>query len=291
MQKSSEPAVPALPLWWLARLHIRRVAFHALAGCIAALFVVPLIWAGLASLRQPGLPPPRGLGLPTTALAWQNYRQIFTLLPLGGYLLNSLLVASSAVLITLVTASWAGFAMARLPAPLRGRLVLFAVLLRLIPLPALWLARFVIFTRLQLTDTLWALIVPAWMGTSPFYVLLFYWSFRRIPSELFDAARLDGAGVLYTWASVGLPLVRPTAASVGVLCFIHYWSDFINPLIYLKSEANYTLPVGLRILQQLDVTNWPLLMAGAVVLMAPILLIFLFAQRAFWVEEQGVDSR
>jgi multiple sugar transport system permease protein len=285
MQKTRESSVPSAPLWWVFRSYLRRIAFHAVAGCIAALFVVPLFWAALASLRQPGLPPARGLDL-SGALAWENYQRIFTLLPLSSYLLNSLLVAGSSVLITLVTASWAGFAMARLPTPLRSRLVLFAVLLRLIPLPALWLARFVIFTRLQLTDTLWALIVPAWMGTSPFYVLLFYWSFRRVPSELFDAARLDGAGVLYTWASVGLPLVRPTAASVGVLCFIHYWSDFINPLIYLKSEANYTLPVGLRILQQLDITNWPLLMAGAVVLMAPILLIFLFAQRAFWIEER-----
>jgi multiple sugar transport system permease protein len=263
---------------------LRSVSYHLLASLVALLFVVPLLWAALASLRMPGLPPPQGLSWLADPLTLNNYRRIFSLLPLGSYLLNSLFVASVSVLLTLLIASWAGFAMARLPSPLRERLVILAVLLRLVPLPMLWLARFILFSRLQINDTLWALIAPAWMGTSPFYVLLFYWAFRRLPGEVFDAARLEGASVLQTWGLIALPLVRPTLAAVAVLSFLHYWNDFINPLIYLKSDANYTLAVGLRMLQQLDLTNWPLLMAGTVVMMAPVIILFGLAQRVFWVE-------
>ena len=79
-----------------------------------------------------------------------------------------------------------------------------------------------------------------------------------------------------------MPSARPATAAVGLLAFVQYWSDFINPLMYLTSDARYTLALGLRVLQQMDTTNWPLLMAGAVVMTAPVLLVFLVAQRAFW---------
>ena len=89
-------------------------------------------------------------------------------------------------------------------------------------------------------------------------MLLFYWIFRRIPHELFESARLDGAGLLSIWSRIAMPLAKPTIMTVAVLTFTDYWSDFMNPLLYLKSESRYTLPIGLRVLQQLDQTNWPL---------------------------------
>jgi multiple sugar transport system permease protein len=120
------------------------------------------------------------------------------------------------------------------------------------------------------------------MGSSPFFVLLYFWTFRRLPPQLFEAARLDGAGPLRTWALVAVPLARPTTTSVAVLAFVLYWRDFVAPLLYLRSEGLYTLPVGLRVLQQLGKTDWPLLLAGSVVATAPIVAVFLLAQRAFW---------
>jgi multiple sugar transport system permease protein len=125
------------------------------------------------------------------------------------------------------------------------------------------------------------LIAPAAMGASPLFVLLFYRTFRRMPHELWEQARIDGAGVLRTWATIAMPLAGPTSIAVGALAFSFYWSDFISPLLYLKRERLYTLPVGLRVLQQLDATNWPLLMAAAVVMSTPILAFFLLAQRRF----------
>jgi multiple sugar transport system permease protein len=103
-----------------------------------------------------------------------------------------------------------------------------------------------------------------------------------VPRETFDAARLDGAGPVDTWWRLALPEARPAAVSVAVLAFVFYWSDLISPVLYLKSEERYTLPVGLSSLGQMDVTDTPLLMAGIVVATAPVLLAFLLAQRFFW---------
>jgi multiple sugar transport system permease protein len=270
----------------ISRRGSRGIAYHLLALAVAALFVLPFAGVLAWSLRQPGLPPPRGIEWVPSPIAWENYRRIFELVPLLRYTLNSLLVVGLAVPLTLVTASWAGLGMALLHGRLRRRLLVLAVLLRLVPVTALWLTRFVLFARLGLLDTVWALIAPALMGSSPFFVLLYYWTFRRVPAAVFESARLDGAGPLRLWARIAWPLARPTTVTVAVLTFVLYWRDFITPLLYLRSERLYTLSVGLRQLQQLRLTDLPLLLAGAVVMTAPIVLLFLLAQRHFWPEDR-----
>ena len=112
-------------------------------------------------------------------MAWSNYARIFEVLPLARYLANSLLVAGLAVPLTVLVASWAGFAMAQLPARVRHALLALAVMVRMVPLTAVWLTRFLVLRELGLSDTIWALLAPVWMGSSPFFVLIFYWSFRR----------------------------------------------------------------------------------------------------------------
>jgi multiple sugar transport system permease protein len=269
----------------------RALGFHGAALGVATLFVVPGVWVLAASLRQPGLPPPATIEWLPAPLAWSNYARIFEVLPLGRYLANSLLVAGLAVPLTIVVASWAGFAMAQLPPRARYPLLALAVVVRMVPLTAVWLTRFLVLRELGMIDTILALLAPVWMGSSPFFVLIFYWSFRRQPAALFEAARLEGLGPLRIWATIALPLARPAAAAVALLTFVQYWSDFMNPLLYLKSDDRTTLALGLRILQQLDVTNWPLLMAGAVVMMLPVLLLLLVVQRAFWSAAAGDPGR
>jgi multiple sugar transport system permease protein len=99
-------------------------------------------------------------------------------------------------------------------------------------------------------------------------------------------------GALRIWAFIAMPLARPATAAVCLLAFAQYWSDFMNPLLYLKSDERYTLAVGLRVLQQMDATNWPLLMAAAVVMMLPVLLVLLLVQRSFspMVERRGARA-
>ena len=261
---------------------MRTLAFHAAGAGIAVLFLVPGLWVLAASLRQPGLAPPTAIEWWPASPAWSNYVDLFTLLPLGRYLANSLLIAGLAVPLTVLVASWAGFEMAQLPPRLRAALLALAVVVRMVPLTAVWLTRFLVLRELALVDTLGALLAPVWMGSSPFFVLIFYWSFRRQPPALIEVARLEGLGPLRIWARIAMPLAKPAIAAVALLTFVQYWNDFMNPLLYVKSDERATLALGLRVLQQMDVTNWPLLMAGAVVMMIPVIVLLVLTQHVFW---------
>ncbi len=254
---------------------------HLVSIAVAAVFLVPLVWVVSASLREPGLAPSRGIEWIPDPVSLEAYERLTDLLPFGRYLLNSLLVVAVAIPVTLVVASWAGFAIAQLRDVHRRRLVALAVGLLLVPVTALWLSRYLVFRQLGILDSLLALIAPAFMGSSPLFVLLFYWAFRRLPAELSDTARLEGAGPFTVWRRVALPLALPTVVVVALLTFLLYWSDFLGPQLYLRSQELYTLPVGLRQLQTLDRTNWPVLMAGSVVLAIPAVLVFAVVQRWF----------
>ena len=259
---------------------LRASGYHLLAGLVSLLALLPLLWMLAASLRQTGLPLPRTLDIFPWPPAWENYARIFEIVPLGRYLLNSLLVVGLAVPLTLLAASWAGFGMSQLPRKQRSRLLVLSILLQMVPVTALWLTRFLLFSWIGLTNSHLALIAPALMGASPLFVLLFYWSFRRVPAEQYESARLDGATPLTAWRLIGLPQARPALLAVGLLAFLFFWNDFINPLLYLKSTRLYTLPVGLMQLQELDKTNWPLLMAASALVALPPVGAFLWLQRA-----------
>ncbi len=261
-------------------LTLRFLSGHLLPILISGLFLLPLFWMLSASLRIPGTPPTRTLEWVPQPLTFGNYVSIFHILPLGRYLLNSAFVTLTGVLLTLLTASLAGFGMSRLGPRARLRLLILSIILQMIPVSALWLARFVFFARLGISNSHWALIAPALMGTSPLFILLFYWTFRRIDPAIFETAQLDGASVIKVWWHIALPLARPALMAVGMLAFFFYWNDFINPLLYLRSQNLYTLPVGLLQLQEMDKTNWPLLMAASVLITLPALAVFATLQRA-----------
>ncbi len=250
---------------------------------VALLFVAPLLWLLTGSLQPTGQRGQAFLSLPNP-VSIANYVRLFQVYDLGRPLLNSLCVVLVAVPITIVTASGAGFAMAQLPDRARRALLMLAVALMIVPIPALWLPRFVMFSALGLIDSLLALIIPSLMGSSSFFVLLFYWTFRRLNPNLFEAAYLDGAGPIRTWWLVALPLGRATAMVVAVLTFALYWSDYMSSLIYLRSEALYTLPLRLQQFMTQDVANQPLAMAATVLAILPVLLSFLWIQRYLWPE-------
>lgn len=254
--------------------------FQVIALAICGVFTLPLLFMFAGSLRQQGLPPAVGVEWLPNPLVWQNYIELFQLLPVGRYLLNSIFVTGAGVLLTLISASLAAYGMSRLPASARRWLLGISVGVLLVPSTALWLTRFLIFQWLGWADNYLALLAPAFFGSSPLFILLLYWAFRRIPGEQFEAARLDGANAGQEFVWVALPQVMPGLAAVGMLAFLLYWNDFLNPLLYLKSMDLYTLAIGLRQLQQLDRTNWPLMLAGAVFMTIPVLLVFGLAQRA-----------
>jgi multiple sugar transport system permease protein len=262
-------------------MNFRKLPRTAGLALLALLFLFPLLYMLAYSLRPEDLPAPRTFELLALPFTLENYASLGRYMPLWLYLWNSLKIVGLAVPLTLLTASWAGLGMALLPR--RERLVLLGLSLALLIVPgsALWVPRFVLFASLGLTDTLVPLIAPALLGTSPFYVLLFYIAFARVPRDLYETAFIDGASLFQVWRRIALPLGRPALIAVAVLSFTYYWNDYAGPLLYLRSEANFTLPLGVQLLEQARRSDFPVLMAASVVLVAPVVLLFGVAQRFF----------
>ncbi|MBK8984909.1 MAG: carbohydrate ABC transporter permease [Chloroflexi bacterium] len=244
---------------------------------VALFFVLPLIWVVSAALHPPGVPLPRSLSLLPTAPSLANFGRLSSYFPLGRLTFNSLWITLTAVGLTLLTASLVAFAIALLPKRYQQRWVILLLALLMLPEIALWPTRFLLYRLLGWLDTPLALLAPAWIGTSPFFILMYYRAFRRIPREIYETARLDGAGILQTWWRVALPIALPTSLAIGLLTFVLYWGDFLSPLLYLNSERYATLPIALQSLQQLSRSDWALLMAGVVVALAvPVALFLVF---------------
>ncbi len=260
---------------------LRKPALLVARALVALVFLLPLFWMASASLHRLGVPLPTSLRLLPPEPTFDNFSRVWQLVPMSRFTLNSLLVALIAVPVTLISASWAGLGMARLSRAAQRRWVIISLAVLIVPGIALWSTRFIVYRSLGWYDTVWALVAPAWMGTSPFFVLMFYRAFRRIPAAIYESTILDGAGVLQLWAKIALPMARPTVLGVTLLTLIFYWGDFISPLLYLNSETRYTLPVALRTLEQMTRADWGLLMAAALWATTIPLLLFLIAQPYF----------
>jgi multiple sugar transport system permease protein len=255
------------------------------AAVVTLVFLLPF-WAMLAgSFRPLGIPPPRTLDLLPWPLSTESYAEAFRLMPLAREIVNSLIVAAVAVPLSVVISSWAGFAVARLPRRAGIALIGIAVVVVLIPAGALVVGRFTIYRTLGITDTLLPLIAPALLGTSPLFVLLYAWAFRRIDPQLYDIAREAGLSPLRTWWRVAMPLSRPITGAVALLAFVLSWSNFVDPLVYLFDRDLYTLPIGLRTLSNVNATDRPAMLAGAVIATAPVVAIFVYLQARFLPED------
>ena len=251
----------------------------------ALLFLYPLLLMLVESFWPPGVPSRPGALFPP-AFSLDAYRLAFDWVPLGRSLLNSLIVAALAVPLTLTVASMAGVGLALISRPRQATGITLLLLVASIPLTAVWIPRFVMFEALGAVGTYVPLIAPALAGGSPLFVLLFFLAARRIPPDLFEAARLEGLGSFALWWKVALPLLRPTSIAVGLLAGAQIWGNFMEATLYLKSESQLTAPLMLHALGLMGSTQWPVLMAGAVVVTAPVVLAFLALQRFFAAPER-----
>ncbi len=263
------------------KIKLKSIAHHIAAISVTLLFLLPLLWMVVMSLRDPALPPPRTIEWWPSDPHWSNYADVFDMLPMARYIVNSILVIIVALPVTVITASWAGFGMSQLPTKPRRFLFLLSAVMLMIPGTAVWIFRFQILQMLGLIDSLWALIIPAFAASSPLFVLLYYWSYRQIPVNIFESARLDGSNAFTLWRRMAQPLARPTTVGVTILAFVLYWNDFVTPVLYIYDTDLYTLPIGLQILKQFESDSWPYLMAGSVITIVPIILLFILLQRSF----------
>jgi multiple sugar transport system permease protein len=254
---------------------------------VTVVFLLPLWFMLAGSLREPGTVPPRTPELIPRPPSGRAYERAFELVDLGHYALNSLAVAALTVPLAVLVASWAGFALLLVGRRLRNAVLVASFAGLMIPVTALLVPRFTLYRWLGVIDTWVPLVAPALMGLTPFYVLLFYWSFRRLPPHVVDAARLEDVSPFVLWRRIAMPLVRPVTAAVALLAFIASWGNFLDPLVYLFDSHLFTLPLGLRSLSVLDRTNYPVLLAAAVVATVPVVAVFAVAQRFFLHEDRG----
>jgi multiple sugar transport system permease protein len=247
---------------------------------IAAIFALPLLLLLGAALRVPDAAPPRVFTWWPDAPTLAAFAEAFALVPLARALLNSLLLTLLATPVAVVIASWAGFALTQLPARPRRVAILLFVAAATMPYTAIWLPRFLLFEALGAVGTWWPLWAPALMGGSPLCVLLAYIAARRIPADRIDAARLEGLGWFGTWRQVVAPALARTHLALAVLAALLFWSNFIDPLLYLDGDAQPVAPAMLHALELLGPTQWPVLMAASLVVVLPVLMLVAFISLA-----------
>jgi multiple sugar transport system permease protein len=255
------------------------ILLHAALVAGAAVTVTPLAWMISASLMPSGEAntfPPRLLpSRPTLS----HYQELFTRLDLGRAFASSLFVAVVTTLFSLLLNSAAGYAFAKLR--FRGRDRLFRTLLAamVIPTPVAMLPLFLLLRSLGLVNSYAGVVLPA--AATILGVFLVYQFARGLPDDLISAARLEGAGELTIYWKIVLPLMRPVLATLGIITFLSTWNDFIWPLIVLTGESRYTLPVALASLVGEHMLDTELMMAGSVLTVLPVLLLFLTLQRYY----------
>jgi multiple sugar transport system permease protein len=266
----------------------RSIAWTTAAVVVGALFAAPLVIMVLGSLRWPALPPPRAAELLPGSPTLEAYRRAFAAAPLARGLLNSAAVAAIFVPVAVLVSSAAGFAVAQAAPRARRWLLGVVLLLFMVPAGALWISRFVLYDAAGVTGTWLPLLAPALLGGTPFGVLLYVFAFRRIPAEVMETAAMEGVRPLRVWWRIAMPLARGTTAAVAMLAFAATWGNLIDPLLTLSRESTFTAPLALRSLQELGPTNLSVVLAGSVVVTAPVVLVFLLAHRAFLRPERGL---
>ncbi len=212
---------------------------------------------------------------------WENYRDALTAIPFLLYLKNTLFISFWTILGTVLSSALVGYSFARLRWP--GRDILFGIMLAtmMIPPQVTMVPVFMLMRGFGWFNTFLPLTVPPFLGGSAFFIFLMRQFFLTLPTDLEDAARVDGCGVLRTFAIIMLPQVKPALATVGIFTFMASWNDFMGPLIYLSEERKYTLALGLQSFLTENMAVWNHLMAFSTVLLVPLLALFFFAQRYF----------
>jgi len=242
----------------------------------AAVMLFPFLWTVVTSITPDGTLA-KGPTLVVEDPTLQAYATLFDSLPMARIVLNSLGVAIVATLCQLVTGSMAAYGFSRLQ--FAGKDLVFAAYLAtlMVPLQVLLVPLFIQMTSLQLNDTYFALLAPS--VASAFGIFLLKQAVDGVPRELDEAATIDGAGHLRIFLTIILPLVRPALATLAVFAFMSSWNSFLWPLVAIRSPELMTLPLGLSRLQGQFTTEWSVVMAGSVVSILPIALMYLAAQR------------
>jgi len=259
---------------------ISRVLIYLILVLLALGFLYPIALMVLDAFkttpeifRNPfGLPSHVGLG---------TFREVWRRAHFGLYLRNSVVVTGGSLLVLLACAAPAAYAIARYRFPVRGLIFLFFLAGIMVPIRLGILPLYLLMKHLSLLDTPFSLIFTYAASGMPMSVFLLSTFFRTLPSDLEDAARIDGCSEYRTFWSIMLPLVRPAVATVTIVNVVPWWNDFFFPLLFLQSNTWKTVPLGMQIFFGQHLTNWSLVFAGMVMSSLPLLLVYLLMSRQF----------
>jgi multiple sugar transport system permease protein len=260
---------------------VRLTITYILLTVGALIMIIPFVWmlsTSFKELSQVFVFPPEWIPNPWV---WENYPKALTVVPFGLWFFNSLRIALLVTVGQLITCSLAGFAFARIRFPGRDALFLLYLATMMIPSHVTIIPVFVLINAMHLVDTPWPLIIPGF--ASAWGTFLFRQFYLTLPSELEDAAKIDGCNYGRILTQIFMPLSKPIMATLAVFTFMGSWNDFLGPLIFLQSKNQKTLTVGLLQFraEYQGLGQWPVMMAGVVISLLPILLMFTLAQGYF----------
>lgn len=260
--------------------HLQIALAYSLLFLLSAVFLVPFFWMVSTSLKiesQIFQFPPKWFPDP---IQWENYPEAITAIPFMTYFRNTVIITLSNIIGVLFSSSVVAYSFARLRWP--GKAPAFVLLLSTLMLPpqVTMIPVFILFKNLGWIDTFLPLILPAFFGNA-FFIFLLRQFFLTIPRDLEDAARVDGCSWLGIYWNVILALSKPALTTVGVFTFMGSWNDFLTPLIYLNTESKKTLALGLQTFITQHGAEWALLMAVSTLMLLPLLILFLLAQKYF----------
>lgn len=263
-----------------AEQRIRHLISHILLLAGSVLMVLPFVWMLSTSLKAPGKTfvfPPQWIPNPVVI---ENYINMWTALPFSNFLINSLKIATLSTIGQVITCSISAFAFSVLA--FRGRDTLFFLLIAtlMIPYQVTLIPTFILYSKIGWVGTHLPLWVPAFWGGA-FGTFLIRQFYMTIPLELAESARIDGANIWQIFRHIYMPLSGVAVATLAIFTFMWSWNDLLSPLIYLRELPQLTLTAGLSFFQNQYGGKWTLMMAGAMVSIMPILLIFFFAQKYF----------
>lgn len=266
---------------------IGRVILYGVAISASLLFMLPFAWTVFSSLKSPSelyMFPPRWL--PETP-RFYNYVEVFEVAPFGRWLWNTVFVAVLATFGSVFSAALTGYSFARFRYPGRDLIFMLTLSTLMLPSEVTLIPLYLLFNKIKWLDSYLPLIVPSFFGGGAFLIFMMRQFFMTIPMDLDEAARIDGAGYLRIFSQILLPLSGPVLATAAVITFIADWNAFLFPYIILNDKAKFTIGIGIKYFQTIasNIDSMEprenLLMAASLMMTAPIIVLFFFAQRFF----------
>lgn len=267
----------------IGKRRLKRLLIYITVIALAVILLIPFFWMLSTALKPEGdifAWPPDWIPNPPQ---WHNFADAWNAMPFNQFLVNTIFIVALGMSAEIISETLVAYGFARFNFP--GRDFIFFVLLSTMMLPfhVTLIPTYLIWQKFGLVGEFDPLVLRAWTAWGPFYIFLLRQFFLGIPKELDDAAEIDGAGPLQTFAYVMLPQIKPALLAVGIFTFRGYWNDFLGPLIYLTDMKKYTLNLGMYFFMGgvNEQPQWNYLMAMSIIVALPILVLFFLAQRYF----------